>query len=162
MICIVGKIAIVVLMMVVAIFMYVTKYKKCTMIPVMLFCYILCLIMLIALDMTSKYIAGFFLLIYMSNYFNFLGFYKILDNLPGAPGVALRQKTLWYFRLMNVLYVLTLGLAFVPRFGPYCTAEKVYPACMNWTACLFIANFIFHLVINCNKDFFLSEGPIVQ
>lgn len=39
---IVGKIAIVVAMMVVAIYMYVTKYKKCTMIPIILAFYIGC------------------------------------------------------------------------------------------------------------------------
>lgn len=61
---------------------------------------------------------------------------------------------------MYVLYALTLGLAFVPRFGPTCTADKLYPPCMNWTACLFIINFVFHCVINCRKDYFLSEGSI--
>ena len=112
--------------------------------------------------MTSKYIAGFFVLIIMSNYFNFVGFYKILKNLPGEPGLRLRERTSWYFITMNVLYAATLGLAFVPRFGPTCTSEKVYPACMNWTACLFIINFVFHWVINCRKDYFLNQGPIVN
>lgn len=111
--------------------------------------------------MTSKYIAGFFLLIYLSNLFNFLGFYKILHSLPGAPGVKLRSRTRYYFLTMSVLYAITLGLAFMPRFGPWCTAEKVYPAVMNWTSCLFIINFVFHLVINWRKDFFFAEGPIV-
>ena len=68
--------------------------------------------------MTSKYIAGFFLLIYLSNYLNFLGFYKILDTLPGAPGIKLRLTTRWYFITMNCLYAVTFLLAFVPRFGP--------------------------------------------
>lgn len=118
------------------------------------------MIILIALDFTRKYIAGFFVLIFLSNYFNFLGFYKILDTLPGEPGVVLRRKTLWYFRVMNVLYAVTLVLSFMPRFGPFCSSEKVYPPCMNWIACLFIVNFIFHVVIDCNKDFFFEKGPI--
>lgn len=63
---------------------------------------------------------------------------------------------------MNCLYALSLGLAFVPKFGPTCTADKVYPACMNWSACLFIINFVFHCVINCRKDFFLDQGPIAS
>jgi len=158
---IVGKIGFVAFMMAFAAKMYYSKYRKCTMIPIMLCFYIICLIILIALDMTRKYIAGFFVLIFLSNYFNFLGFYKILDSLPGAPGVALRQKTKYYFITMNVLYGLTLASAFVPRFGPFCTADKVYPACLNWTACLFIINFIFHVVIDCKKDYFLAAGPIV-
>lgn len=112
--------------------------------------------------MSSKYIAGFFLLIYLSNFFNFMGFYKILDTLPGAPGVMLRSRTRVYFIVMTCLYALTLCLAFLPRFGPWCTADKVYPAVMNWTSCLFIVNFIFHLFINCKSDFFFAEGPIVN
>ena len=40
MICIVGKIAIVALMLMIAIKMYHTKYKRCTMIPLILIIYI--------------------------------------------------------------------------------------------------------------------------
>ena len=32
---------------------------------------------------------------------------------------------------------------------------------MNWTACLFIINFIFHLVISCRKDYFFDTGSIL-
>ena len=70
------------------------------------------------------------------------------------------DSTKWYFRTMNVLYAVTLGLSFIPRFGPYCTATKVYPACMNWASCLFIINFIFHITIACRKDFYFAEGSI--
>lgn len=111
--------------------------------------------------MTSKYIVGFFVLIFFSNLFNFLGFYKILHTLPGAPGAKLRSRTRYYFIVMVCLYALTLGLAFVPRFGPFCTSQKLYPPVMNWTACLFIINFVFHVVINCRKDYFLKEGSII-
>ena len=111
--------------------------------------------------MTHKYIVGFFLMIYLSNYFNFLGFYKILENLPGAPGKKMKDRTRAYFITMNVLYAVTLAMAFWPKFGPFCRAEKVYPAVLNWTACLFIINFVFHCVINCRKGYFLEEGAIV-
>lgn len=70
------------------------------------------------------------------------------------------DSTKWYFRTMNVLYAVTVGLSFIPRFGPYCTATKVYPACMNWASCLFIINFIFHITIACRKDFYFAEGSI--
>ena len=160
MIFIVAKIGIVVFMLASAVCMYHAKYKKCTMIPIMLIIYIVVLLTLIALDLTSKYIVGFFLMIYMSNLFNFIGFYKILQNLPGAPGLRIMERTRWYFRTMVVLYSMTLALAFIPRFGPWCHADKVYPACMNWTACLFIINFIFHCVMNCKKDYFLDAGEI--
>lgn len=112
--------------------------------------------------MTQKLIAGFFVLIFMSNYFNFLGFYKILEHLPGAPGNKLRERTRWYFIAMNCLYAATLLLAFIPRFGPTCTSDKVYPPCMNWVSCLFIINFIFHCVISCRKNYFFSEGSIAD
>lgn len=63
---------------------------------------------------------------------------------------------------MNVLYGLALVMAFIPRFGPTCTATKVYPPCLNWAAMLFIINFIFHLVISCKKDYFFEEGSITE
>eukprot|EP00354_Favella_ehrenbergii_P000905 CAMPEP_0170466066 /NCGR_PEP_ID=MMETSP0123-20130129/10175_1 /TAXON_ID=182087 /ORGANISM="Favella ehrenbergii, Strain Fehren 1" /LENGTH=305 /DNA_ID=CAMNT_0010732121 /DNA_START=194 /DNA_END=1111 /DNA_ORIENTATION=+ len=146
----------------IAIYMYRAKYQKWTLIPLLFGFYILALIGLIVLDMTTKFIAGYFLLILACNYFNFLGFYKILTNLPGKPGEIAWSRTKWYFRTMNVLYALTLGLAFVPRFGPTCTATKVYPPCMNWACCLFIINFIFHCVMSCRKDYFLGSGSIME
>ena len=155
---IVGKIMIVVVMMAIASCVYYSKFKKCTMIPILLTFYSICLVLLIVLDMYKKLIAGFFILIFFSNYFNFVGFYKILDHLPGQAGIQLRDKTRWYFIVMNVLYALTLLLAFIPMFGPECRANKVYPACMNWTANLFIINFIFHCVIKYNKDYFFKPS----
>ena len=87
---IVGKIGIVIVMLLFAIRMYLKKYQKCTVIPVMLFALIISLALLIVLDMTETYIAGFYILCFMSNYCSFVGFYYILKNLPGAPGAKLR------------------------------------------------------------------------
>jgi len=140
--------------------MYRAKYQKWTLIPIMFIFYILALAGLITLDLTTKYIAGYWLLILCTNYFSFLGFYKILTNMPGRPGEMVKERTKWYFRVMNVLYFLALVLAFIPRFGPTCTATKVYPPCLNWAAMLFIINFIFHCVIACKKDYFLDSGSI--
>lgn len=159
---IVGKIAIVMVMMMIAICMYRTKYNKWTMVPYLFGVYILVLGGLIALDMTTKYIAGYWIMILVSNYCSFLGFYKILTNMPGRPGEVVQERTKWYFRIMNVLYFLSLVLGFVPRFGPQCTATKVYPPCLNWAAMLFIINFVFHCVIACKKDYFFEEGSIVH
>lgn len=116
---------------------------------------------LIVIDLRTKYIAGYYIMIIVCNYCSFLGFYKILTQLPGKPGEKMWDSTKWYFRTMNVLYAVTLGLSFIPRFGPYCTATKVYPACMNWASCLFIINFIFHITIACRKDFYFAEGSII-
>ena len=63
---------------------------------------------------------------------------------------------------MYALYAMTLLLAFIPRFGPFCRSDKVYPPCMNWTAMLFIINFIFNCVMQCKKDYFFSEGSILD
>lgn len=123
---------------------------------------VLQLIGLIVLEETTKYIFGYFIMVTASNYFNFLGFYKILGNLGGAPGEALREKTKWYFRVMNGLYALTLLLSFVPRFGPTCTSEKVYPPCMNWASTLFLVNFVFNMIIAFKKDYFLGEGAVIS
>ena len=112
--------------------------------------------------MTTKYIAGYWILILASNYFSFLGFYKILTAMPGRPGEVVAEKTKWYFRVMNVLYLFSFVLAFVPRFSPTCTATKVYPPCLNWAAMLFIINFIFHVVVSCKKNYFFDEGSIVE
>ena len=111
-----------------------------------------------ALDLRTKYIAGYWILILASNYFSFLGFYKILTVMPGTPGEVAKRRTKWYFRIMNGLYVIALLLAFLPRFGPYCTATKVYPPCLNWASMLFIINFIFHVCVACKRDFFFSAG----
>ena len=106
------------------------------------------------------------MLIFCANYINFMGFQIILRNLPGAAGRRLKKRTQWYFVGMNCLYALTLLLAFVPRFGPTCTADKMYPPVMNWTSCLFIVNYIFHLVINCNKGYYLeyqdNEAELIE
>ena len=77
-------------MLLFAIRMYLKKYQKCTVIPVMLFALIISLALLIVLDMTETYIAGFYILCFMSNYCSFVGFYYILKTLPGAPGAKLR------------------------------------------------------------------------
>ena len=113
------------------------------------------------LDLKTKYIAGYYIMIIVCNYCSFLGFYKILTTLPGRPGEQMWQSTKWYFRSMNVLYAITLGLSFIPRFGPFCTATKLYPACMNWASTLFIINFIFHVVMACRKNYYFEEGSIV-
>ena len=150
------------LMLALAVYMYYMKYRRCTPIPVMLFAFIMVLVTLIVMETTQKYIAGFFLMIYLANLFNFIGFKKILDNLRGPPHDAIKKKTSCYFKVMYVLYALTLLLAFIPRFGPFCRSDKVYPPCMNWTAMLFIINFIFNCVMQCKKDYFFSEGSILE
>ena len=104
------------------------------------------------MDITKKFIPVFFLLILMANYFNFVGFFYILKTLPCMEGRKLRRRTKAYFIVMHCLYIFVAITACVPKFWPICREEKVYPIVMNFASMLFIANYIFHFVINCNKE----------
>ena len=53
---------------------------------------------------------------------------------------------------MHCLYFCVAVLACVPRFWPVCTDEKSYPAVLNFAGMLFLANYVFHFVINCRKE----------
>ena len=94
----------------------------------------------------------------LANYFNFIGFFCILHNLPCSHGRVLRKKTKAYFWTMNTLYVLVAITACVPGMRPVCTDEKVYPYVMNFAFCLFVINYIFHLIIHSNKEKFMTES----
>lgn len=112
------------------------------------------------MDLTVKIIPVFFVLILTANYFNFLGFWLILRNLPDVEGRHLRRRTKFYFYTMNVLYLLVVVMSFVPGFQPRCTDAKTYPYVMSWASFLFIINYLFHCVVNCNKDFFLKPDDV--
>ena len=104
------------------------------------------------MDMTIKLIPVFFVLILLANYFNFTGFFFILKTLPCMEGRTLRKRTKIYFVAMNCLYLGVLVTACFPDFYPVCTDEKAYPVVMNFASMLFIVNYLFHFVINCNKE----------
>jgi len=114
------------------------------------------------MDLTVKIIPVFFLLILLANYFNFVGFFYIMRNLPCTQGRVLRRKTKAYFGIMNCLYALVVGLSFVPGLRPLCTDEKVYPYVMNLASCLFVVNYLFHWLINCNKEYFMRDKMVDQ
>ena len=95
------------------------------------------------MDLTIQIIPVFFVLILLANYFNFIGFWVILRNLPAMEGRALRGRTKAYFVFMNCLYATVGLLAFVPALRPLCTDEKMYPYVMNFASCLFLLNWIF-------------------
>ena len=103
------------------------------------------------MDMTKKIIPVFFVLILLANYFNFVGFFYILRTLPCVQGRKLRKRTKAYFIVMHCLYIGVAITACTPNFWPLCKDDKKYPVVMNFASMLFIANYIFHFVINCNK-----------
>lgn len=104
------------------------------------------------MDLTQKIIPVFFVLIFLANYFNFVGFYFILRTLPCMEGRRLRRRTKIYFFVMNCLYLSVIIMSFFPTFWPVCTDEKAYPPVLNFASMLFIVNYIFHFVVNCNRQ----------
>jgi len=114
----------------------------------MLMVNILVLIGLILFEFTTKYIFGFFGLVLLANYCNFLGFMIMLRHLKTPEQSMMIKHTNWYLIFMNFLYGLTIGLAFITRFGPYCRLGKLYPPCMNFVNGLFILNYFFHLYMH--------------
>ena len=104
------------------------------------------------MDLTKKIIPVFFVLIFLANYFNFVGFFYILRTLPCMEGRRLRRRTKFYFAIMNCLYLSVPVIACFPSFWPLCTDEKAYPPVLNFASMLFIVTYIFHFVINCNKE----------
>ena len=67
---------------------------------------------------------------------------------------------------MNCLYAGVVGMAFVPSLHPMCTDEQAYPYVMSIASLLFLVNYFFHLVINCNKEFFMEmrgkQAPLLE
>ena len=114
------------------------------------------------MDVTKKIIPVFFILVLLANYFNFVGFNYILKNLPCMQGRILRKRTRIYFLSMHILYVTVGVMAAWPTFYPICRENKPYPVVMNLASCLFIVNYIFHLTINRNKEYFLMILTVPQ
>ena len=103
--------------------------------------------------MTTKYIFGFFLLIFVSNYFNFLGFNFLVRNLDTEDAPLLKKRTNVYFILMNCAYIATFGLAFVVWFGPWCSSDNLYPPVLTICALLYWVNCGYHYYLNSHGYF---------
>lgn len=93
---------------------------------------IIVLIGMFFFEIGTKFIAAFFLMIYIANYINFLGFNFLTRNLRTPEGKYLKKKMNPYFITMNVLYIIVAGLSFVEYFGPWCTGKKVYPPVLSF------------------------------
>ena len=92
----------------------------CGLPGIILILYITILWVLLVLDLTTKWIAGFFLMTFLANFLNYFGLVVIWRNLPTTEGEALRQRTNVYFWVMNGLYLfVALSAAFWLR--PKCT-----------------------------------------
>lgn len=87
----------------------------------MLFSFVVILVALIAFDLGTKYIAGFYILVFLSNYINFLGLNYLVRKLRSPERKILRKKTNFYFLCMNILYMINFVMTFTKSYGPWCT-----------------------------------------
>ena len=83
--------------------------------------FILILVSLIAFDLTTKYIAGFYLLVFFSNFINFMCLNYLLRKLRSPERKYLRRKTNFYFLMMNIMYGVNLVMTFTETYGPWCS-----------------------------------------
>jgi len=116
-------------------------------------------------DLTTKYIFGFFLLLFLASYINFWGFNFMIRHLDTPEGPALRKRMRPYWFIMNALYLTVLGVSFSGRFGPFCDPDHVFPPIMSMTAALFLINSSYHQYLH-KRDYFLKwtweETPEVK
>jgi len=80
---------------------------------------LLCAVM--AFDLGTKYIAGFYLLVFFSNFINFLGLNYLVRKLRTPERKLLRKRTNLYFLIMNILYMVCFVMTLTNEYGPWCT-----------------------------------------
>lgn len=110
--------------------------------------FIVILLALVAFDLGTKYIAGFYILVFFSNFINFWTLNYLVRKLNSPERKFLRRKTNFYFLLMNLLYMVNLVMTFTETYGPWCTSLHLYPSVMTYSSWLFIINFSFHLYMH--------------
>lgn len=99
-------------MLVEAILVRLRTHGKHDQITIMMACNIIILIALIAFDLGTKYIAGFYILVFFSNFINFLGFNYLVRKLKTPERKLLRKRTNLYFLLMNMMYIVCFFMSF--------------------------------------------------
>jgi len=139
------KVAFIVCMMVLGVIAH-QKRAGCTAATPILLSYCVVLVFMCVLDLTTKWIFLFFILIVIANYLNFIGLIMILRNVPTHEGHVLKARTTIYMWIMNALYAVLVILAIfvVP---PVCQHKQVYPYVMNWAAILFLVNAAYNFVM---------------
>lgn len=105
---------------------------------------IIILIAIIAFDIGTKYIAGFYILVFLSNFINFLGMSYLVRKLKTPERKLLRRKTNFYFLIMNLLYMVCFVMSFTNEYGPWCTNNNLYPPVVNYATVLFFMNAAYH------------------
>lgn len=120
---------------------YGGRYDQLT---IMFACLIIILVAIIAFDVGTKYIAGFYVLEFATNFINFLGMSYLVRKLKTPERKLLRRKTNFYFLVMNLLYMVCFVMSFTNEYGPWCTNTNLYPPVMNYATFLFFMNAGYH------------------
>ena len=116
-----GKIVVVCYMLICAILARLRKMGRYDQISIMMTVNIIILCAVIAFDLGTKYIAGFYILVFFSNFINFLGFNYLVRKLRTPERKLLRKRTNLYFLIMNILYMICFVMTLTAEFGPWCT-----------------------------------------
>jgi hypothetical protein len=138
-------------MLVEAILARLRKYGKHDQLTIMFGCFIIILAALIAFEVGRMYVAGFYILVFFSNFINFLGMSLLVRKLKTPERKLLRRKTNFYFLIMNLLYMVCFVMSFTQEYGPWCTNTNLYPPVMNYATVLFFMNAAFHTFMHYKK-----------
>jgi hypothetical protein len=115
------------------------------------------LVCLCVLDLTSKIIAAFFVLILVANGLNFAGMIAIMRNVPTIEGRRLKKNTSPYMWIMCGLYGVVILVALF-WLKPVCQNGKAYPYVMNWAGFLFLINAGYQFVMHYMNYTLTWEG----
>lgn len=124
---------------------------------------IILLFAVIAFDLGTKYIAGFYILVFFSNYINFLGFNYLVRKLRTPERKLLRKRTNLYFLIMNSLYIICFLMTLSENYGPWCTPKRLYPPVMTFASILFVLNAAMHFFMH-SQGYWLKweENPYIK
>ena len=108
------KISFVSLMLTFAIIARRKREGRYGLVTVMLLINIGVLIGMFFYEIGTEYIPALFLMIYLENLTNFLGFNFLVRNLPTPEVHALRKRTNFFFISMIIAYIIVFCMAFTP------------------------------------------------
>ena len=133
-------------------------------ISLMLIINILVLIGLFFFEFSTHWILGYFFMIYIANYINFIGLNLLVRRLPTAEGPMLKKKTNIWFITMNCLYAVALILALIPYTGPYCYSTALYPWMFTYIEALLVLNAIYHHYLHYQNYYLKWEksGEVIK
>jgi hypothetical protein len=112
------------------------KFGNFDFVTVLLSLNIIFLCGLYAWEVGTKYIFGFFIMNFLSNYINFMSFYMVIYQMRTPEHEDMVKRVRWYVITGHIIYGGILIAACIPRFGPYCRSDKLYPPVLSWSEIL--------------------------